>query len=134
MVWDFTVIGANIVWQTLHHHLQTRDILSPTLENNVIWEKKCGRYSSFTFYAVFTLTYLPSNKNDKLQQQISKTWTKQARQSQLKEEAVELELDTHIKLLTILEATLSSCLVEIYLTPFPFHFFNSHNYVASRLR
>ena len=39
-------------------------------------------------------------------QQINKTWTKQARQLQLKE-AVKVPQDTCIKFLTILEATLS---------------------------
>ena len=88
IVWDF--IGANIIWLTLlHDHLETRDLLNPKLEQNVIREKKRKKVMVVTLDSLSLLHINYCLQQKQQLQQINKTWTKQARQLQLKE-AVEV--------------------------------------------
>ena len=85
MVWDF--IGANTIRLTLHNHLETRDLLSPKMEQNVRREKEKVMVVTLVSLSMLHINYCLQQKQPL--QQINKTWTKEARQLQLKE-AVEL--------------------------------------------
>ena len=64
--------------------------LAQHLNKMSLEEKSDGRYSSLTFYPVFTLTYIASNKNNNYNKYTKHGQNCEARQLQLKEEAVEL--------------------------------------------